>query len=288
MARGLFAGIITIDIQFLADHYPASNSKVKAKNNLVSIGGPATNAAVTFSHLGGKTHLLTSIGNHQFTTMMTDELKTYNVLFSDINPRCTAKPTFASIITSAENGDRTVFSYHPENISTIDMHLLEEINLDDYDFVFVDGFFMDFALRLTEKAIDAGIPVIFDGGSWKKGTEKLLHNITIAICSNNFHPPGKPTAEETLRFLYTHPNMQHAAITRGEEPIVLLWEDKPGFLTVKETHVIDTLGAGDIFHGAFCYHYMESYDFEFSLKQASIIAAKSCNFFGTREWMEHV
>ncbi|NET50891.1 MAG: sugar kinase, partial [Merismopedia sp. SIO2A8] len=47
----------------------------------------------------------------------------------------------------------------------------------------------------------------------------------------------------------------------------------------------DTLGAGDIFHGAFC-HYILQQNFTESLVAAAEIASNSCKFFGTRRWME--
>ena len=64
---GLFVGLTTIDIQYLVDTFPALNSKMVAGTFAMSVGGPATNAAITFAHLGGKSHLMSAIGNNQFT-----------------------------------------------------------------------------------------------------------------------------------------------------------------------------------------------------------------------------
>ncbi|MDJ0536213.1 MAG: PfkB family carbohydrate kinase [Xenococcaceae cyanobacterium MO_207.B15] len=46
---------------------------------------------------------------------------------------------------------------------------------------------------------------------------------------------------------------------------------------------VDTLGAGDIFHGAFC-NYILQEDFPTALFLAAQMASKSCQFFGTRSW----
>jgi sugar/nucleoside kinase (ribokinase family) len=51
--------------------------------------------------------------------------------------------------------------------------------------------------------------------------------------------------------------------------------------------VVDTLGAGDILHGAFCWYFLRSGDFAESLQAASRIATLSVRYFGSREWMAH-
>jgi sugar/nucleoside kinase (ribokinase family) len=55
-------------------------------------------------------------------------------------------------------------------------------------------------------------------------------------------------------------------------------------IDVPTVQAVDTLGAGDIFHGAFC-HYILRENFPTALKQAAHIASFSCQFFGTRRWM---
>ncbi len=59
---GLFVGLNTIDIQFLVNEYPESNTKTIVSRNGVYLGGPATNAAITFSKLGGESTLLKHLG----------------------------------------------------------------------------------------------------------------------------------------------------------------------------------------------------------------------------------
>jgi sugar/nucleoside kinase (ribokinase family) len=61
--------------------------------------------------------------------------------------------------------------------------------------------------------------------------------------------------------------------------------NKTGTINVPTIEAVDTLGAGDIFHGAFC-HYILQETFTDALKQAANIAANSCQFFGTRRWMQ--
>lgn len=59
-----------------------------------------------------------------------------------------------------------------------------------------------------------------------------------------------------------------------------------GELPVKKVSAVDSLGAGDFLHGAFCYYYLEAkLDFEKALKQAMQLATFTCQFKGTRSWL---
>jgi sugar/nucleoside kinase (ribokinase family) len=56
-------------------------------------------------------------------------------------------------------------------------------------------------------------------------------------------------------------------------------------LPVSQINAVDTMGAGDVFHGAFC-HYILEQNFTDSLAAATKIASHSCQFFGSRRWMQ--
>jgi sugar/nucleoside kinase (ribokinase family) len=283
--KGFFAGLVTVDIQFLVPSYPSPNTKVKASRNEVCIGGPATNAAIVYACLGGHPVLYTGIGNHHFTELIKKELEERAIQFTDIKPACNFLPTFASIITSSDTGDRTVFSHHPGNLKAVDLSMPDNMDFANVSFVMLDGFYMDFSIRLAKNAKENAIPVILDGGSWKEDMEKLLPLVDVAICSNDFFPPGTSDAQEVLEYLSGHVNIKNIAITRGEAPILFSLSGKQGELPVEPVKVVDTLGAGDVFHGAFCYYFEGGGDFLESLKNASRVAGKSCQFFGTRAWM---
>lgn len=77
------------------------------------------------------------------------------------------------------------------------------------------------------------------------------------------------------------------AITRGAAPIIYLDNRKRGKIPVERVRPTDTLGAGDIFHGAFCYQASQrGQSFRDSLGFAARVATFSCLHLGTRLWME--
>ncbi len=280
--NGLFWGLLTIDLHFFADYFPEENTKTKVKRFDSYIGGPATNAAITFQYLGGKSQLVSAIGQNSFRSMIYDRLDQYKLDCLDLKKNESTDPIFASILTNESTGNRTIFSYHPQQAKQIDNELVSSI----YDIALFDGFYIDTAIQKAKECQRKGITTVLDGGSWKNGTEHLLKYIDVAICSQDFMPPGVIHSEDITAYLLNR-GVSKAAITRGEKPIIANEGDVNLLVDVPNVEVIDTLGAGDIFHGAFCYYYAQNKHFTHALEKASKIAAKSCEYRGPRTWMEN-
>lgn len=286
MARkGLFVGMVTLDLVYLTEKLPDNNQKTVASDYTVSAGGPATNAAVTFSHLGNRTTLLGVVGTHPITHLIRGDLGKYGVTVADLAPTTIEPPPVSSIIVTETTGDRAVISLNATKIQISAEQLPTTIDLDVVDLVMIDGHQMMVGLAIAKIAKDKNISVVIDGGSWKSGFEKILPFVDYAICSANFYPPGCTTCEEVIAYL-AGIGIPHIAITQGEKPIQYLSDGVSGELSVPPIKAVDTMGAGDIFHGAFC-HYILEQNFTDALNAATKIASRSCEFFGTRRWMEN-
>ena len=140
--------------------------------------------------------------------------------------------------------------------------------------------------NIAQKLTELGITTVLDGGSWKPGLSELLPYIDIAICSSDFHPPQIQSSYNLISDLLSR-GVSKVAITRGEKSILFSEGEGRFEVAVSETNIVDSLGAGDFFHGAFCYYYANQANFEKALKEASIIASFSCNFHGTRSWLKN-
>ena len=79
--------------------------------------------------------------------------------------------------------------------------------------------------------------------------------------------------------------MSTAAITRGEQSILFRTLEGEGEVPVPAIDAVDTLGAGDVFHGAVAYYLAGGLAFDAALAGAAKVAARSCTSFGTRDWM---
>jgi len=284
MAHGIFVGLSTIDVVYHVDGFPTANSKVVAQSQDVFVGGPATNAAIAFAHLGGSPSLVTAAGRNALADVIRKDLESNSVRLVDLNHTFRDTPAISCVTVNA-SGQRNVISANSGRIPTppveVDAHLLDQAQV-----LLVDGHFMPACMAWAEAAHARGLPVVLDGGSWKEGTEDLLGHVSIAICSADFRPPGCNSEEKTIRYLKKQ-EVKHIAVTHGAEPVVFDSGATSGTLRVPQVEAVDTMGAGDIFHGSFCYFIAAGHGFVEALADAAQIASESCRFHGTREWMKH-
>lgn len=269
---GCFVGLCAVDLFYVVDHFPGPNQKIKALRQDLMAGGPAANAAVTFSYLGGEARLITSLGEHPLASVAREDLKRNRIEIHDLAEDRAGLPAISSVCVHQSSGERSVVSANapaqPAALSEFSSELLSGVRV-----LLVDGHHMAVCIAAAEAAQARRIPVVLDGGSWKDGMADLLALVDIAICSEDFLPrPDAKTASKV-------------AITRGEKPILWFAGESSGEIAVKKIQAIDTTGAGDIFHGAFCWEFARGSSFAQALEFAAGVASESCLHYGTRAWM---
>jgi sugar/nucleoside kinase (ribokinase family) len=276
-----FFGRSTLDLLYQVPLFPPEDSKTMASSFLAQAGGPALNAAITFAFLGGAAHLISAVGRGGWAEMVKQELQQYGVRLTDFCDLKNFSPPISSVVIHGASGSRTIFNAPaqlPDNIASVPVPT-EPLLLADCFYIFHAGtWFHEFAT--------CGGVICLDGGSWRPEIGELLPLARIAICSESFRPPGVRTSEEALDYLAQH-GVAAAAITRGASDIIGCERDRRFAVGIEPVRTIDTLAAGDILHGAFCWYYLQTGCFEQALRKASKIATRSVEFFGAREWMAH-
>jgi sugar/nucleoside kinase (ribokinase family) len=126
--------------------------------------------------------------------------------------------------------------------------------------------------------------VLLDAGSWKPASEPLLGVATVVVCSADFRMPGAgPDVVEAL----LQRGADWAGISAGGGPIRWSTGTDSGRFPVPAVDVVDTLGAGDILHGALAYGLATRPGAGAGtlLAAAAAVASESCRHFGTRDWI---
>jgi sugar/nucleoside kinase (ribokinase family) len=281
---GLFVGLTTLDLIYGVAHLPQSNQKQVAQELAIAAGGPATNAAVTFRHLGNQAKLMSAVGQHPLTTLVRADLTTQQVELLDLAPQRQAPPPLSSILVTEGTGDRAVISRNAVNLQ-IAVDQMSPNPLDNINIVLIDGHQIEISVAIAQAAQHQNIPVVLDGGSWKPGLEQVLPFVHYAICSANFLPPGCTSQSEVMAYLQQAIASPSIAITHGGASIHYSHQKEQGEIPVPIISPIDTLGAGDIFHGAFCHWILQGTSFPEALTQSAQVAALACQSFGTRQWL---
>ncbi|MEM9136107.1 MAG: PfkB family carbohydrate kinase [Cyanobacteria bacterium P01_F01_bin.42] len=288
--RGLFIGLTTLDLIYHAHSAPSANEKVVAQEMMFAAGGPATNAAIAFAALGGEATLVSVIGQHPLAQWIHSDLAQHQVAHLELMPQYCDSPTVSSVVVSTETGDRAVVSKNAQDFQVADSSVIVDQIVSLFhsaDIIILDGHQMALSQAIAARAAQSHIPTVFDGGSWKPGSEHLLPHITHIICSESFQPPGCGNEFETLAYLGLCSPGANLAVTHGGAAITLRVDQAMTRCSCPSVTVADTLGAGDFLHGAFAF-WVPHRSFEASIQAASTIASLSCQFPGTRKWLSKI
>jgi sugar/nucleoside kinase (ribokinase family) len=276
-------GLTTLDVVQVVDRLPGADEKLTAVAFFDDAGGPAANAAATASALGAEATLVTSLGTEPIGRLARELLDDVGVDVVDLGG---AGATVSTVLVNRNTGQRAVVSTKDQYSSP--GHRLEGDELDGADVLLVDGHHMDVALALAQAASMTGVPVVLDGGSWKPRTEDLMEYVDYAAVSSAF---SLPSGDEPLGAL-AEMGCRFVAQTRGPDSILVLADGvrrEVPVATITAPGVVDTLGAGDVLHGALATlvaHHGRSLPFVEMVRRAAAIATESCHHRGARGWAQ--
>lgn len=295
MATVLACGLAVLDVVQTVDHVPAADEKLVADDLLVAAGGPAANAAVTAAALGARARLVTRAGGSALGRLVTEDLAAHDVDVVDLAGWDQA-PAISTVLVTRATGQRAVVSVNATRSAPAPLSPGEATGLvADADVVLVDGHHLDLAVPLAAAARDAGVPVLLDGGSWKPGLEHLLAHVDWAVLSADLAVPAEvvlgrrsrasSAADPVTAVARLGPGV--VARSRGGAPIDVLDAAGRRSVAVPEVVVVDTLGAGDVLHGALATWLATRGPgrVDDALAWAATVASASVTAPGTRAWL---
>ena len=286
--KAIFIGRSTIDHTYLLDSFPQENTKVFAREYLRQFGGPALNAAITYNSLGGWARLVSYFGASGSMIKAKDELRSnYSLDVIDLVKGKGYQLPESSIFTCSVSGTRTIVNPPQRDYDFKEDVSFDNLNLAGAPVILLDGFvFSDDLKKELLEARKNGAIIVLDGGSWKNETINILDTVDIAICSSKFLMPGHDKDQTIANMLKK--GIDFIAFTNNEKDINVYESNNSTTIPIPEVNAIDTLGAGDVLHGAFCYYLVDGYSRKEALHRAAQIASRSCCYFGTHTWKEHV
>ena len=276
----VFGGILTVDVAQLTDRLPPVGEKGTATAAYIDVGGPAANAAITASEMGGTALLHTVVGSGDLASYARGVLTGHRVALHDHAPD--AEVPLASIWIDAPTGGRTILA---TNNAHLRLNPPGGLLPDTTVAVLLDGHYSELAVALAGEARQRDVPVVLDCGRWRPVFSELLPLATDVIMCELFRPPEIQAATdgELVEAIAAEWEPGLCAITRGSEDILVVLDGVTARIPVPQVDVVDTTGAGDLLHGAYMhFRYSEQRSELDSLRAAAELASRSCSHLGVR------
>ena len=249
--EALFIGHAYTDITFVTNYMPTGDEKYVCDDYAFCVGGNAVVAGFTCAKLGCKTDMIAQVADDRLGDVFVKQCVKNGIrLF----PRSVARSSISFI--RPENGKRAVLRSRDNDY----LEPFPEVSLDEYQAIHIDGHQPECALHYVKEARARGILTSLDGGNVRENTEEILEYIDVAMVSEDFQNKLGLSVEKTIEYLHSK-GVKVAGVTLGSQGYAYSEGKKIIYvpaMKVPKSKVVDTCGAGDIFHGSYVYSYLQN------------------------------
>lgn len=280
--RVLCVGVAVLDNMFSIETFPAEPTKTFARDFRQVGGGPAANGAVTIARLGGAASLWARVGDDTIGAGLIAELQSYGVNTATMR-QIAGRRTGVSAVMVDEKGERYIFAFADRALDTSTHWLPDDIPAGT-DVVLCDVRWPAASEKVMRVAQARGIPVVLDADLTNDDSvERLIGFSTYAVFSA---PALRKLTNETdtekgLRRAQTF-TKGIVAVTLGAEGFAWLEQGELRRVSAYKVDAIDTLAAGDVFHGAFALGLAEKLSVAEAGRFAGAAAGLKCTRWGGR------
>jgi sulfofructose kinase len=276
-------GLNATDTLLLVPHFPAYAGKGPFQDEVVLPGGQVASALVACARLGMRTKYIGAIGDDARGRIQMQSLEEAGVDAAGVKVRPGCATQCAYIIVDMATGERTVFWRRDDALSIAPSEITPR-QIAGARLLHIDGHDTPAVAHAAGIARSLGIPVTVDVDTIYHGFDRVLPQVDYLVASSEF--PAAWTGErdpfKALETLQTEYRMRVAAMTLGAHGA--LARENGEFIYAPEyvVNTVDTTGAGDVFHGAFCYAVLEGMAMREALDFSNAMAALNCTALGAR------
>ncbi|MCS2162839.1 PfkB family carbohydrate kinase [Scandinavium sp. H11S7] len=281
MTKIACVGIAVQDRIYTVNALPNGGGKYQAHQYLEAGGGPAATAAVAIARLGVEVDFIGRVGDDSCGDTLITELNGYGVNTHYCRQYPQARSSQSAILVD-EQGERIIINY-PSPDLPMDARWIEKIDFSVYDMVLGDVRWHDGTQRAFTLAHRAGVATLLDADVTPQNIAPLVALADHAV----FSTPGLSCmtgisdVHEGLKKAVSFTE-GHVYVTQGEEGTLWIDNERLCHLPAFSVNVIDTTGAGDVFHGALAAALAENKFIDESIRFATAVAAMKCTQPGGR------
>jgi sugar/nucleoside kinase (ribokinase family) len=276
-------GLNATDTLIIVPHFPPYAGKAVFDREIVSPGGQVASAMVACARLGLRAKYIGAIGDDERGRIQWESLQSTGVNLDHVQRRRGCPNQSAYIIVDRSTGERTVLWNRPDCL-IIDPAEISPEQITCARLLHIDGHDTPAVAHAAAIARRHGIPVTVDVDGIYHGFERVLANVDYLVASAEFPSAwtGRTDPFDALETLQDEYGMKVAAMTLGAHGSLARTGGEffyaPGFVV----NAIDTTGAGDVFHGAFCYAVLQGMPMLDALEFSNAMAALNCTALGAR------
>lgn len=287
MSNSLFdivgIGLNATDTLILLPHFPAYAGKVPFESEILSPGGQVASAMVACATLGLNVKYIGTVGDDERGRIQMASLQAAGINIDGVEIRSGCPNQTAYILIDQATGERTVL-WQRNDCLRLAPESIREDQITSARLLHIDAHDTPAVARAAQIARRHGIPVTVDVDTIYHGFDRVLPNVDYLIASSEF--PTQWTNErdpfKALETIQEEYGMRVAGMTLGAHGALVRTEGKFVYSPAFVVDCIDTTGAGDVFHGAFCYAVLQKMPLPEALDFSNAMAALNCTKLGAR------
>lgn len=276
-------GLNATDTLIIVPHFPSYAGKGPFSQEILSPGGQVASAMVTCANLGLRTKYIGTIGDDERGRVQMESLLGSGINLDHVQQRKGCPNQSAYIIIDQSTGERTVFWQRPDCLR-LDPGEIEESMITSARLLHIDGHDTPAMEKAARIAHENGILVTVDVDTIYTGFERVLPHVDYLIASSEF--PGQWTHQtdpfKALQLIQDEYKIHCAAMTLGAHGALARIDGKFHYSPAFVVNCVDTTGAGDVFHGGFCYGVLAGWHIQQILDFSNAMAALNCTAIGAR------
>jgi len=276
-------GLNATDTLILVPHFPAYAGKVAFEREVLSPGGQVASALVTCARLGMRAKYIGTVGDDERGRIQVQSLRDSGINLDDVEVRENCPNQTAYIVIDQSTGERTVMWNRDDRLRLAPDSITEE-KISNARVLHIDAHDTEAVTRGAQIARRHGIPVTLDVDTIYHGFDRVLPHVDYLIASSDF--PTQWTSERdpfrALELIQDEYGMRVAGMTLGSYGALARSEGRFIYSPAFVVNCVDTTGAGDVFHGAFCYAVFQNMPLHDALEFSNAMAALNCTALGAR------
>ncbi len=276
-------GLNATDTLLLVPHFPAYAGKAPYTREILSPGGQVASAMAACARLGLRVKYIGAVGDDERGRIQIESLRGTGIDLEHVQLRRNCANQSAYIVVDQSTGERTVL-WRRDDCLRIDPEQIAPEQITNARLLHIDGHDTPAVAHAARIARAHGIPVTVDVDTIYAGFDKVLPNVDYLVASSEF--PARWTGEtdpfRALETLQREYGMRVAAMTLGAHGSLACVDGRFVYSPAYVVNCIDTTGAGDVFHGAFCYAVLQGMPMRDALEFSNAMAALNCTALGAR------